>query len=299
MTQIKSGYIAIVGRANAGKSTLLNSLIQQKISIVSPKPQTTRENILGIWTEDNYQMIFVDTPGALVPKNQLGSIMAKNIENAVVDVDCILLVIDGHEGIKNADLDLVEKYSKNDIPLVIAVTKTDISQPEKLMEQLSKLNAYPKIKEVYAVSARKNRGVEELKQHLKTYLTDEKMYFEADEITDKSERFLVCEIIREKALLLLNQEIPHGIGIELNKMTYNEIKNNWLIDANIITEKASHKGIILGKQGKMIKSIGTSARKAIEKLLGAHVNLQLWVKIKEDWRNSNFILNEIGYSQRD
>ena len=299
MTQIKSGYIAIVGRANAGKSTLLNSLIQQKISIVSPKPQTTRENILGIWTEDNYQMIFVDTPGALVPKNQLGSIMAKNIENAVVDVDCILLVIDGHEGIKNADLDLVEKYSKNDIPLVIAVTKTDISQPEKLMEQLSKLNAYPKIKEVYAVSARKNRGVEELKQHLKTYLTDEKMYFEADEITDKSERFLVCEIIREKALLLLNQEIPHGIGIELNKMTYNEIKNNWLIDANIITEKASHKGIILGKQGKMIKSIGTSARQAIEKLLGAHVNLQLWVKIKEDWRNSNFILNEIGYSQRD
>ncbi len=299
MTQFKSGYIAIVGRANAGKSTLLNSLIQQKISIVSPKPQTTRENILGIWTEEGYQMIFVDTPGALVPKNQLGSLMAKNIENAIDGVDCILLVIDGHDGIKNADLDLVVKYSKTDIPLVVAVTKTDISQPEKLMEQLSKLNAYPKIREVFALSARKNKGVEELKEHLKTYLTDDKMYFEADEVTDKSERFLVCEIIREKALLLLDKEIPHGIGIELNKMIYNELKNSWLIDANIITEKSTHKAIILGKQGSMIKSIGTYAREAIEKFLNAKVNLQLWVKIKEDWRNSNFVLTEIGYSKKD
>ncbi len=295
----KSGYIAIVGRANAGKSTLLNCLIKQKVSIVSPKPQTTRENVLGIWTDEDSQMIFVDTPGALTPRNQLGNYMVKNIEQATVDADCILFVVDAHDGIKDADFALLKKYGEKNIPLVVAVTKTDISQPEKLMAELAKLNEYPFVKEVYALSARKNKGVEQLKQHLKTYLTDDKMYFDADEVTDKSQRFIACETIREKALLLLNEEVPHGIGVQLNKMTYDAQKNKWDIDANIITEKASHKAIILGKQGQMIKNIGIYAREALQKSLDGRVNLQLWVKIKEDWRNSEYMLNEIGYGKNN
>lgn len=295
----KSGYIAIVGRANAGKSTLLNCLIKQKVSIVSPKPQTTRENVLGIWTDEDSQMIFVDTPGALTPRNQLGNYMIKNIEQATVDADCILFVVDAHDGIKDADFALLKKYGEKNIPLVVAVTKTDISQPEKLMAELAKLNEYPFVKEVYALSARKNKGVEQLKQHLKTYLTDDKMYFDADEVTDKSQRFIACETIREKALLLLNEEVPHGIGVQLNKMTYDAQKNKWDIDANIITEKASHKAIILGKQGQMIKNIGIYAREALQKSLDGRVNLQLWVKIKEDWRNSEYMLNEIGYGKNN
>ena len=167
------------------------------------------------------------------------------------------------------------------------------------MAELAKLNEYPFVKEVYALSARKNKGVEQLKQHLKTYLTDDKMYFDADEVTDKSQRFIACETIREKALLLLNEEVPHGIGVQLNKMSYDAQKNKWDIDANIITEKASHKAIILGKQGQMIKNIGIYAREALQKSLDGRVNLQLWVKIKEDWRNSEYMLNEIGYGKNN
>ncbi|MDD7505931.1 MAG: GTPase Era [Clostridiales bacterium] len=295
----KSGFIAVVGRANAGKSTLVNAFVGQKISIVSPKPQTTRENILGIWTDETCQMIFVDTPGALNPKTLLGDFMVRSIEQAVVDVDCILLVIDGHDGIKQADFDLIDKYGKADAPLVVAVTKTDISQPEKMMAELAKLNKYDCIREIFAVSARRNRGVEELKTHLKNYLNDDRVYFDEDYVTDRPQRFLVCEEIREKTLLCLNEEVPHGIGISLNKMTFNEEEDRWEIDADIIVEKASHKSIVLGKKGQMIKSIGMAARESIQKMLEARVRLDLWVRVKEDWRNSERMLNEIGYNKKD
>lgn len=295
----KSGFIAVVGRANAGKSTLVNAFVGQKISIVSPKPQTTRENILGIWTDETCQMIFVDTPGALNPKTLLGDFMVRSIEQAVVDVDCILLVIDGHDGIKQADFDLIDKYGKADAPLVVAVTKTDISQPEKMMAELAKLNKYDCIREIFAVSARRNRGVEELKTHLKNYFNDNRVYFDEDYVTDRPQRFLVCEEIREKTLLCLNEEVPHGIGISLNKMTFNEEEDRWEIDADIIVEKASHKSIVLGKKGRMIKSIGMAARESIQKMLEARVRLDLWVRVKEDWRNSERMLNEIGYNKKD
>ncbi|MBS7304862.1 MAG: GTPase Era [Eubacteriales bacterium] len=295
----KSGFIAVVGRANAGKSTLVNAFVGQKISIVSPKPQTTRENILGIWTDETCQMIFVDTPGALNPKTLLGDFMVRSIEQAVVDVDCILLVVDGHDGIKQTDFDLIDKYGKADAPLVVAVTKTDISQPEKMMAELAKLNKYDCIREIFAVSARRNRGVEELKTHLKNYLNDDRVYFDEDYVTDRPQRFLVCEEIREKTLLCLNEEVPHGIGISLNKMTFNEEEDRWEIDADIIVEKASHKSIVLGKKGRMIKSIGMAARESIQKMLEARVRLDLWVRVKEDWRNSERMLNEIGYNKKD
>ncbi|MEG2158592.1 MAG: GTPase Era, partial [Clostridia bacterium] len=199
----KTGFVAIVGRSNAGKSTLLNSLIRQKVSIVSPKPQTTRDNILGIWTDEDSQIVFVDTPGELTARNALGEYMVRNISEAIVDVDCVMLVLDGHNGIGDIELSLVKKYATGKIPLVVVVSKIDISQPEKIMPTLVKLNECQGIAEVYCVSAKKNKGIDELKTALKKYLKGTELYFEEDDVTDKPARFLVCEIIREKALLLL------------------------------------------------------------------------------------------------
>ena len=291
----KTGFIAIAGLANAGKSTLLNALIEQKIAIVSPKPQTTRDNILGIWTDDDSQIVFVDTPGYLTSRNALGDFMLKSIDSAISDVDCLLAVIDGHDGISDKALALLEKYGKKNVPVVVAVTKTDITQPEKLMPELAKLNRYGFVKEVYCVSARKGRNISTLRNGLKKYLTGDSMYFQEDDITDKSRSYLVAEIIREKVLLSCDEEIPHGVGIQLNKMQYDEERDEWDIDANVIVEKASHKPIVLGKQGAMIKSIGRDARRDMEKLLESHVFLTLWVKVKEDWRNRPSIMNELGY----
>ena len=290
----KTGFIAIVGLANAGKSTLLNALIKQKVSIVSPKPQTTRDSIMGIWTDDDSQIVFVDTPGFLQSKNALGDYMLKSIDNAVEDVDCIMVVIDGHERIGDKQLAQIRKYAKGTVPVVAVVTK--ITQPERLMPELAKLNQEHGIAEVYCVSARRNKGVDELRAALKKYLTGSELYFEEDDVTDKSQRYLVCEIIREKTLIACEKEIPHGIGVCLNKMSCEE--GGWDIDATILVEKASHKPIILGKHGEMIKSLGIHARESIEKMLQAPVYLTLWVKVKEDWRNNPSVLNELGYSNR-
>lgn len=292
----KTGFIAIVGFANAGKSTLLNALIKQKVSIVSPKPQTTRDSIMGVWTDDDSQIVFVDTPGFLTSKNALGDYMLRSIDNATQDVDCILLVIDGHDGISDKELSQINKYSKRDVAIVVAVTKIDITQPQKLMPELAKLNQFQIISEVYCVSAKRNNGVNELRQALKKYLKGDTMYFEEDDVTDKSQRYMVGEIIREKVLLACENEIPHGIGIAINKMQLEG--SAWDIDATVIVEKASHKPIVLGKHGSMIKSIGVHARESIEKLLEKKVFLTLWVKIKEDWRNNPSMLNELGYSNR-
>lgn len=292
----KTGFVAIVGMPNAGKSTLLNALIKEKISIVSPKPQTTRDSILGVWTDDDSQIVFVDTPGALKSRNSLGDYMQRSIDTATQGVDCILAVFDGHEPLNEREIALIEKYIATKIPVIVVATKIDITQTEKLMVELAKLNQIDGIKEVYCVSAKRNRNVEQLKQALKKYLTGSQMYFEEDDLTDKSQRFLVCELIREKILLCCDKEIPHGVGIQLNKMAFeNDV---WEIDANVIVEKASHKPIILGHNGAMIKEIGTNARLSAQKLLGAPVHLSLWVKVKENWRNSAYMLNELGYTEK-
>ena len=299
MENFKSGFLALVGKPNAGKSTLLNSLIQQKVSIVSPKPQTTRNKVLGIWTEDDCQMVFVDMPGIIKPKNTLGQYMEKSIDSGVRDVDAIVYVTDGHKGISDEDIELMQKYGAKEVPMVVVVSKTDICQPEKLMLELAKLNELSFVKEIYCISAKRNRNVNQLKEGLKKYLTDSIKYFDDDDVTDKSQRFLVTEIIREKILLLCDNEIPHGIGVTLNKMEYNKLKKMWDIDANIIIEKASHKPIILGKQGRMIKQIGTYSRESIEKMLESKIYLSLWIKVKEDWRNSDYMLKEIGYDKKE
>lgn len=295
----KVGYITIVGNPNAGKSTLLNSFVEQKISIVSPKPQTTRDTLLGIWTEDECQMIFADTPGTIKPKNVLGEYMAKSIDAALAGVDCILLVIDGHDGLSQSELKLVDKYSSMGIPLVVAVSKIDITQPQKLMPALSLLNEKEGIDAVFCVSCRKNKkNVKELRDYLKKFLKEGDFYYDEDDVTNKSLRFLVCEQIREKILFALDQEVPHGVGIELNKMEQSS-SGMWEIDANVIVEKQSHKPIILGKGGQMLKEIATNARISMEKLLENKVFLQLWVKVKPDWRDSEYLVNQIGYNKKD
>ena len=222
--------------------------------------------------------------------------MLRSIDNATQDVDCILLVIDGHDGISDRELSQINKYAKRDIPIVVAVTKIDITQPQKLMPELAKLNGCEAVSEVYCVSAKRNNGVDELKQALKKYLKGDTMYFEEDDVTDKSQRYLVGEIIREKVLLACENEIPHGVGVAINKMQFEDTA--WDIDATVVVEKASHKPIVLGKHGAMIKSIGIHARESIEKLLDGKVFLTLWVKVKEDWRNNPSVLNELGYSNR-
>lgn len=299
MENFRSGFIALVGKPNAGKSTLLNSLVRQKVSIVSPKPQTTRNKILGIWTQDDCQMVFVDMPGIIKPKNTLGKYMEKSIDSGVRDVDCVVFVTDGHKGISDDDVALMTRYSAGGAPMVVVVTKTDICQPETLMTQLAKLNGLPFVGEVYCVSAKRNKNIDMLKDGLKKYLKDDVKYFDDDDVTDKSQRFLAAEIIREKILLLCDDEIPHGVGVTINKMTYDKVKKMWDIDANIIVEKASHKPIIIGKQGRMLKQIGSYAREGLEKMLQAKVYLALWIKIKEDWRNSDFMLREIGYDKKE
>ena len=299
MENFRSGFIALVGKPNAGKSTLLNSLVRQKVSIVSPKPQTTRNKILGIWTQDDCQMVFVDMPGIIKPKNTLGKYMEKSIDSGVRDVDCVVFVTDGHKGISDDDVALMTRYSAGGAPMVVVVTKTDICQPETLMTQLAKLNGLPFVDEVYCVSAKRNKNIDMLKDGLKKYLKDDVKYFDDDDVTDKSQRFLAAEIIREKILLLCDDEIPHGVGVTINKMTYDKVKKMWDIDANIIVEKASHKPIIIGKQGRMLKQIGSYAREGLEKMLQAKVYLALWIKIKEDWRNSDFMLKEIGYDKKE
>ena len=244
-------------------------------------------------------MIFVDTPGSLRVSNKLGDFMARSIVSAVRDVNCILVVIDGHNGIKDDDLELLRKHISGGIPTVAVISKTDISQPEKLMPELAKLNSVEGLESVWAVSAKRNRNIREHREYLKRFMTDDVFYFDEDDVTDRSQRFIVCEIIREKILLALDEEVPHGTGVQLNKMEYDPRRRLWDVDANIIVEKASHKPIIIGKRGQTLKEIGTHARQGIEKLLGCRVYLSLWIKVKEDWRNSDYLLKDIGYDKKE
>ncbi len=295
----KVGYITIVGNPNAGKSTLLNAFVEQKVSIVSPKPQTTRDTILGIWTEGDCQMIFADTPGTIKPRNVLGEYMAKSIDAALAGVDCALLVIDGHDGISNKELQLVDKYNCLGIPLVVAVSKIDITQPEKLMPNLALLNEKQGIDAVFCVSCRRNKkNVKDLREYLKKFLREGEFYYDEDDVTNKSLRYMVCEQVRERILFALDEEVPHGVGVELNKMEQTP-SGMWEIDANVIVEKQSHKPIILGKGGETLKQIATAARISMEKLLENKVFLQLWIKVKPRWRESEYLVNQIGYNKKD
>lgn len=293
---MKSGFIAICGRPNAGKSTLLNQIIGEKVAIVSNKPQTTRTKILGVYTEPDLQVVLIDTPGIHKPHNKLGNRMEKYIYTATQDIDALVYVVDCN--IKDAELEL-EKESLSglktaEIPVILAVNKIDTKERLELLPVLDKLQGLYDFSAIVPISAQKGENIAELFANLKEYLKEGPKFFPDDVITDQPERQIVSEFIREKALRLLNKEVPHGIAVEIERMKQ---RNNgtYEILAAIYCEKQSHKGIIIGKGGEKLKQIGKQARQDIERFLGSKVYLELWVRVKEDWRNKESFITDIGF----
>lgn len=291
----KSGFFSIIGCPNVGKSTLLNTLIGQKIAIVSDRAQTTRNRITGILTEKDYQMIFLDTPGMMEPRNKLGQFMQKTAESASLDTEAVIAVFDAVHGFKSRDQLILEKLKQIRIPKIAVLNKIDAVEQETIFQLHQSLESTNLFEHILDISAIQGTGVESLLNVLKEYLVEGPQYYPEDMVTDQPERLIVAEIIREKALLLLKDEVPHGIGVETEKMETRPDGNLMDIWATIYCERDSHKGIIIGKGGKMLKKIGMEARKDIEWLLDIRVNLQLWIKVKEDWRNRQQVLNELGY----
>ena len=291
---MRSGYVAVIGRANAGKSTLINVLVGEKVSIVSPKPQTTRDRILGVLTEEDYQIVFVDTPGIYKARNALTDMMMRTTETSAKGVDFILYVLDGHDGIDDEDFALIEKYKALNIPMAVAYTKIDIMPKENIPLDMAKFADSGLDIDVFPVSARKGKNIKPLKEFLVQNMPEGDKVFEQDIVSDKSERFMISEIMREKILLKFDKEIPHGIAIVINTFEQNE---NGVYDINldIVCERANHKAILIGKQGKAIKEVSSFARQDMEKFLGGKVFLTTYVKVKEDWRDRPGLLREYGY----
>ena len=292
-----SGFVTIVGRPNVGKSTLINRLTGEKIAITSPKPQTTRTNLRAIVTEANYQIIFVDTPGIHAPKNKLGEYMTQAAHGTLSEVDAVVFLCDATEKtILQSDLKIIDTLRPLKKPVYLVLNKTDAVPKEILLEKIAILSEKMNFTEIIPLSAKTGDGVDLLKKLLVQSLPKGPAYFPEDIITDTSVRELCREIIREKILLFTAEEVPHGVGIEVVRF---EEENNpggvTVIDANIYCEKETHKGILIGKQGAMLKKIGTAARKEAERLIGTRLNLRLWVKVREDWRNNPGMLKELGF----
>lgn len=291
-TPFHSGFVAILGRPNVGKSTLMNKMIGEKVAIVSNRPQTTRNRIMGVVSHDDWQIVFLDTPGLHKPRTRLGEYMVKAAKDATDGIDALIVMVDASEVGPN-DREIVETMKKERVPKVLVVNKTDMVAEEKLMSVLASFNdcGYDA---VVPLSAQTGKGLEELTRVLRGFLPEGPRYFPSDMVTDQPERVLCAEIIREKALRNLREEVPHGIGVEMMAMT--RLSDTLTeIQATIYCEKASHKGIIIGKQGAMLKIIGTQARLDIERLLDTKVSLKLWVKVREDWRNRKDDLRTLGY----
>ncbi|HIV01201.1 MAG TPA: GTPase Era [Candidatus Caccopulliclostridium gallistercoris] len=290
----KFGYVGVVGNTNAGKSTLVNALVGEKVSIVSPKKQTTRDNIMGILTRDNYQLVFVDTPGLHRSKNKLDRYMMKNVRNVVAGVDVILYVVDGTR-FKEEENDYIKKLTDT-APTIVGISKVDAGSYEKIYPIMSSLGKNKDIKAIIPFSSYKNRNLDEvIKEILKILPEQDTKNFEFDEdmYTDKSVRFMAAEIIREKALLLLNEELPHGLAINVTK--FDEQENIAYIDVDIICERESHKSIVIGKHGNKIKEIATRARADIEEMLGKKVMLECFVKVRKNWRDVESEIEDLGY----
>ena len=295
---MRSGYIAVIGRANAGKSTLINVMVGEKVSIVSPKPQTTRDRILGVLTEDEYQIVFVDTPGIYKARNALTDMMMKTTETSAKSVDFILYVVDGHDGITEEDFSLMRKYKDLGIPMAVAYTKIDIMPKENIPLDMAKFADSGLDVDVFPVSARKGRNVKNLKEFLVKQMPEGEKAFEQDIVSDKSEKFMISEIMREKILLKFDKEIPHGVAIVVNTFEQNE-RGVYEISLDIVCERANHKAILIGKQGRAIKEVSSFARQDMEKFLGAKVFLTTYVKVKEDWRERPNLIREYGYEETE
>ncbi len=295
MSQRKTAFIAIVGRPNVGKSSILNKLLGQKVAIVSSRPQTTRTKIMGVLTESDVQLVFTDTPGFHKPKTKLGEKMIQAVDDSIGGVDSCLFVTEAKGEIRPTELELLAKLKAEKIPVVLAINKIDmISDKQELMSRILELTKLLDFDAVVPVSARDGDGMDALKQELINLAEDSEFFFPEDTLTDQPERVLAAEMIREKLLHRLNEEIPHGIAVSIEKMREREDKPILDIDAIIYCERESHKGIIIGKKGAMLKEVSTNARHELEHFFDCRVNLQCWVKVKEDWRNREGLIHNFG-----
>lgn len=292
----KSGFIAIVGRPNVGKSTLLNSLVGEKVAIVSNRPQTTRNRLMGVVCDEKYQMVFVDTPGIHKPRTQLGNFMMQAVQEGMEGIDALVVLVDV-TAVGPGDRQIAEDMSRKKLPVLLLLNKIDLVQPQELLRIIDIFKDMP-FAAILPISAKTGEGLDTLRNELLSRLPVGPKYFPDDMLTDQPERVLCAELIREKALRHLRDEVPHGIGVEILRME-KKSDNLMEIHADIYCEKDSHKSIIIGKHGAMLSLIGKEARIDIESLLGMRVNLQLWVKVRPDWRNSKADLRTLGYDNRE
>ena len=298
-TNDKSAFVAIVGKPNVGKSSILNRLMGQKIAIVSSKPQTTRNRITGVLTKGEYQIVFFDTPGMHKPKNTLGKYMVRSVNESVGGVDCCMLVVEAGKEPSPADLSLIEKFKTMEMPAILAINKIDmLKEKDVLMKQILTYSKLYDFEAVVPVSAQDGSGIDELFEELKKQASEGGHFFDDDTLTDQPERVIVAEIIREKILRLCDKEIPHGTAVLIERM---KTRGSGIldIDATIFCERETHKRIIIGKNGAMLKKISTFARQDIERFFDCRVFLQTWVKVKEDWRNRAHLVQNFGYNEKD
>lgn len=288
----KSGFVSVIGRPNVGKSTLLNKIIGEKISIISDKPQTTRNQILLVHSEEDLQIVFLDTPGIQMPKNKLGEYMLKISRKSLEEVDVITFMIDNSMEIGKMDSYIIEQLKDVDTPIVLLINKTDKLDKDQIAELIVKYDKMNMFKEIIPISALEDYNIDRYIDVLRSMLSEGPQYFPEDMITDQPERFVIAELIREKALINLEEEVPHGIYVSVDQVKARDGQDIIDVFANIYCEKESHKGIVIGKKGRMLKLIGSQAREDIENLLGSKVNLQLWVKVEKNWRDK---LNQIKY----
>lgn len=293
--QFKSGFAAIVGMPNVGKSTLLNAVAGQKIAIISDKPQTTRNKILAIHTTDTEQIVFVDTPGIHKPHNKLGEYMVNIANESMKDVDVLLFMIDATRKIQDMEREIAKNINNLNIPCILIMNKVDLVKKEDLLPLIADYSNIHEFDSIIPMSAKNKDGLSLLLEDICDHLKEGPKFYLDDMVTDKTEKEITAEIIREKMLWLLDKEVPHGIAIEIERMQ--EKKNITNINAVIYCEKPTHKGIIIGKNGEMLKKIGTMARQDIEQMLDKKVYLELWVRVKNDWRNNNFLIKNFGYEK--
>ena len=294
----KSGFVSIVGRPNVGKSTLMNNVVGEKIAIMSDKPQTTRNTIQAVYTDEEAQVVFLDTPGIHKPKNKLGEFMVKSATDAFKNVDLVLFVVDESKKIGPGDRKIIDYLKNIKTPVVLVLNKIDQLNEEELFDLMKMYNAEGVFEQIVPISALKGRNINELLKVIKSHLEEGPQYFPDYMITDQPERVLVSELIREKVLHYIHDEVPHGVAVEIERMKSRKDKEIVDISAVIYCERDSHKGIIIGKNGRKLKGIGKSARADIELLLGSQANLQLWVKVKENWRNLQNYVSNFGYNEK-
>lgn len=296
--EFKSGYVALIGRPNVGKSTLMNALIGQKIAITSNKPQTTRNRIQTVYTDERGQIIFLDTPGVHKARNRLGDYMVKVAEGTLDDVDIVLWLVEPSTHIGKGDQMILEKLKGSDKPVFLLINKLDTIPRAEVLPVIDAYRKLMDFAEIIPVSALKRRNLDDLLDTIFKYLNPGPQYYDEDTVTDQPMRQIVAELIREKALYSLQEEIPHGIAVMVDSMKHRN-KKIWDISATIICEKDSHKGIIIGKDGEMLKKIGSAARFEIEEQLGSKVNLELWVKVRNQWRDNEKMMRSFGYRKED